>query len=213
MIVLYIIGGIIGALILSQLVMRTLVKVFNYSPPVSAATSPVLDSGFRQKIQPPSKIIKASGIKRGMKVVDLGCGSGAYTLEIAKVLGEGSEVYAVDLQEEMLRKLEAKLEKADDSNMACISAFVGDAEDLPFDDSSVDAVFITSTLQEFGDKEKALKEIKRVLRDASSLIISEVAFDIDYYMQSTVCKMARNAGFHLYDIKGDFFNYTARFIK
>lgn len=213
MIALYIIGGIIGVLILSQVIMRLMVKVFNYSPPVSAATSPILDSNFRQIIQPPSKIIKASGLKQGMKVVDLGCGSGAYTMEIAKALGEGSELYAVDLQEEMLRGLEDKLSETNGVNMADVSAFVGDAEDLPFNDDSIDMLFVTSTFQEFPDKESALKEIKRVLKDTGSLVISEVAFDIDYYMQSTICKMARKAGFHLYNIDGNFWNYTARFIK
>jgi len=68
-----------------------------------------LDSDLRRKMQPPETIIVRSGIKPGMKVLEAGCGSGAFTAAVARAVGNGGEVHAHDIQPGMLGQLRRKL--------------------------------------------------------------------------------------------------------
>ena len=74
--------------------------------PVELAGS--LDNNIRKWIQNPNKIL-APFIKEGMKVLDIGCGPGFFSVEIAKMVGESGEVYSVDVQEGMLQKIRDKI--------------------------------------------------------------------------------------------------------
>ncbi len=64
-----------------------------------------LDSNYRRKIQPPDKVIQRSGIKQGMQVLEIGCGSGAFTTFAARAVGEQGKVYALDIEPKMLKQL------------------------------------------------------------------------------------------------------------
>ena len=61
-------------------------KMFRF--PAPAFIGRLLDSGYRRRIQPPEQLIERSGVKKGLQVLDLGCGSGAFTPFIARVVGE-----------------------------------------------------------------------------------------------------------------------------
>ena len=71
-----------------------------------------LDSRLRKRIQPASLLIARSGIRNGSTVLEVGCGSGAYTLDIARAVGKDSVVYALDIQQSMLDHVNRKLSKA-----------------------------------------------------------------------------------------------------
>lgn len=68
----------------------------------------LLESTFRKLIQKPRKILRKK-VLPGMTVLDLGCGPGYFTLELAKQVGETGRVIALDVQEGMLDKLRLKL--------------------------------------------------------------------------------------------------------
>ena len=85
----------------------------------------LLDSGYRRRIQPPSQLIERSGIKKGMKVLDLGCGPGAFTPFIARTVGEKGKVYALDIQTDMLKQLERKLAKPENRDIKNIKLIEG----------------------------------------------------------------------------------------
>jgi ubiquinone/menaquinone biosynthesis C-methylase UbiE len=55
-------------------------------------------------MQPPSKLIGISGVKEGMKVLEVGCGSGAFTTFVARAVGREGQVFALDIQPEMLKQ-------------------------------------------------------------------------------------------------------------
>jgi len=63
-----------------------------------------LDNSIRKILQHPRKILRPY-IKEGMSVLDLGCGPGYFSLEIAKLLNESGKVIAADLQQGMLDKV------------------------------------------------------------------------------------------------------------
>ncbi len=85
--------------------------------PAPAFIGRLLDSGYRRKIQPPSQLIERSGIKKGMQVLDLGCGSGAFTTFLARAVGQKGKVYALDIQAGMLKQLENKLSKPENKDI------------------------------------------------------------------------------------------------
>jgi ubiquinone/menaquinone biosynthesis C-methylase UbiE len=67
-----------------------------------------LDNSLRRLLQNPQKILKPY-IKKGMVVLDLGCGPGFFSIEIAKLLMGSGEVIAADLQEGMLDRVSKKI--------------------------------------------------------------------------------------------------------
>ena len=68
-----------------------------------------LDSTFRRWLQNPEKILRPY-LREGMTAVDLGCGPGFFTVDMAIIVGDTGRVIGSDLQEGMLRKLADKIE-------------------------------------------------------------------------------------------------------
>lgn len=68
-----------------------------------------LDGRLRKWLQNPKKIL-GRYIKEGMTVLDIGCGSGFFSIEMAKMVGVPGIVIAADLQEGMLRLLKNKIQ-------------------------------------------------------------------------------------------------------
>ena len=181
--------------------------------PAPAFIGHLLDSGYRRRIQPPGQLIERSGVKKGMQVLDLGCGSGAFTPFIARTVGEKGKVYAFDIQADMLKQLERKLSKPENRDIKNIKLIEGNAYELPFDDSSLDLVNMVTVLQEIPDRNRALQEVNRVLKPGGLLAVTELFPDPDYPWKSTTIKLGSGAGFVVDKVSGNFFNYTVTFKK
>jgi ubiquinone/menaquinone biosynthesis C-methylase UbiE len=181
--------------------------------PAPAFIGQLLDSGYRRRVQPPAQLIERSGIKRGMHVLDLGCGPGAFTTFIARAVGDKGKVYALDIQADMLKQLENKLSKPENKDIKNIKLIEGNAYELPFDDNSLDLVNMVTVLQEIPDRNRTLHEVKRVLKQGGFLAVTELFPDPDYPWKSTTIKLGEGAGFLVDKVSGNFFNYTVRFRK
>jgi len=203
--------AILGLLLLHQVVMRIVRKLVHF--PAPAFIGRFLDSNYRRKLQPPDKIIQRSGITKGMRVLEVGCGSGAYTTFVARAVGEEGKVYALDIQPEMLQQLEHKLAKPENEDIKNIELVNSSAYDLPFDDGSLDLVYMVTVLQEIPDRSKALQQVRRVLKPGGVLAVTEWLVDPDYPWKSTTIRLGREAGFHLDEALGNFWQYTVRFRK
>jgi len=184
-----------------------------YHFPAPAFIGRLLDSGYRRRIQPPEQLIERSGIKRGMHVLDLGCGSGAFTPFIARTVGEKGKVYALDIQADMLKQLENKLSRPENRDIKNIKLIEGNAYELPFEDESLDVVNMVTVLQEIPDRNRALREVRRVLKRGGLFAVTELFPDPDYPWKSTTIKLGSGAGFVVDKVSGNFFNYTVRFEK
>ena len=197
--------------ILWQVFIRIFRRFFDF--PAPAFIGNFLDSDFRRKMQSPDKIISRSGIKEGIRILEVGCGSGAFTTFVARAVGDKGEVFALDIQPEMLKQIENKLKRPENKDIKNIRLIEGDALSMPLEDNFFDLVYTITVFQEIPDKHKALKEIKRVLKPKGILAITEFLPDPDYPLKSTTVKMGTGEGFVLDDVEGSFWNYTARFIK
>lgn len=197
--------------ILWQVFIRILRRYLDF--PAPAFIGNFLDSDFRRKMQSPDKIISRSGIKEGMKVLEVGCGSGAFTTFVARAVGNKGEVFALDIQPEMLKQIENKLKRSENKDIKNIRLIEGDALNMPLEDNYFDLVYSITVFQEIPDKNKALKEMKRVLKPNGVLAITEFLPDPDYPLKSTTVKIGTSEGFISDEVEGSFWNYTARFIK
>ncbi|MDO8445733.1 MAG: methyltransferase domain-containing protein [Deltaproteobacteria bacterium] len=103
-------------------------------------------------------------IKPGERVLDIGCGTGNYTVEVAKRV---ADVIGIDSSEEMLGWARIKAQKADIK----ASFKAADAMNLPFPDSSFDAVLSNGLLCFLKEPEKALMEMRRVLKPGGRLVV------------------------------------------
>ncbi len=211
MTVLKVILIVLGAFLLYQVLIR-IVRKLHHSP-APAFIGRFLDSDLRRWVQPADKLIERSGIREGMTVVDLGCGSGAFIPFAARVVGERGKVYGVDIQPAMLKQLERKLARAENQDIRNVELKQASAYELPFADESVDLVYMVTVLREIPDVGRGLGEVRRVLKPGGILAVTELLPDPDYPLRSSTIKIGRREGFVLDGSTGNLWNYTVRFKK
>lgn len=126
------------------------------------------------------KEIVRPGVRQ--RILDLACGTGDFSIAIARKLTGDSRVTGVDLSEGMLKEMRKKVASASSSRRygdtplsRRISAEVGNAEALRFEDASFDCVTIAFGVRNFQKREQALAEILRVLEPAGRLVILELS--------------------------------------
>jgi len=207
MLVLWIFLGILGVLIIQ----RVIRKLWHF--PAPAYLGYLLSSRLRRRVYPPAQLIDRSGIKPGMTVVDLGCGSGAYTPYAARAVGNEGKVYAADIQSSMLRQLKRNLTRPEFRDIKNIEIKQAAAYELPLEDESIDLVYMVAVLPEIPDGGKAVREVHRVLRPGGTLAVTEIIQDPDYPWKSTTIKVCQQNGFIVEASFGKFWNYTVRFRK
>jgi len=169
----------------------------------------ILDSIVRKLILSPKELANRLHFKEDSKVLELGCGSGYFSVEIAKRLPKGY-LELFDLQKEMLEKARRKIEAKGLTNVGYTQ---GDAINLPFGDNRFDAVFLVAVLGEVTEPEKCLKEIDRVLKLEGLLSITEQPGDPDFVALETVKKLAEKQGFKFVEKFGKKKNFTVNFRK
>lgn len=97
-------------------------------------------------------------LRKGMKVLDLGCGTGLSSRNLLKSIGDSGQVYSYDFSLEMLKESQ----KHDKDNIYNVC---GDVHFLPFADKTFDYVLIFSCFPHFDDKQKVFAEANRVLKN------------------------------------------------
>ena len=129
---------------------------------------------------------------------------------MARRVGETGCVYAIDIQESIVSALSEKVEQRGITN---ISARQASAYTLPFSDQYFDRIYMVAVLGEIPDKQRALSEFKRVLKDDGLLAIGEFLPDPDYPRRKTVVAWCQESGFILSDQYGNLLHYLLLFIK
>jgi demethylmenaquinone methyltransferase / 2-methoxy-6-polyprenyl-1,4-benzoquinol methylase len=105
------------------------------------------------------------GLKPGMRVLDVACGTGLVAVEAAKILGGAENITCLDPSEGMLAVAKQKL---------AATFVVGRAEALPFADDSFDFLTMGYALRHVTDLEATFREYRRVLRPGGKVLILEV---------------------------------------
>ncbi len=110
-------------------------------------------------------------IKEGDTVLDLGSGAGNDVFIARRIVGEKGHVIGVDMTEAMIEKANENKEKLGISN---IDFILGEIEDLPIEDNTVDVVVSNCVMNLVPSKQIAYKETHRVLKSNGHFNISDV---------------------------------------
>ena len=119
----------------------------------------------------PKRNIAALKLERGLVVADFGSGSGAYALAIAEVLDSTGKVYAIDVQKDLLRRTLNEAKKRELDNVHIIWGDLEKEHGSKLSDHSCDLVLISNLLFQIENKERVLREARRILRPRGTLAI------------------------------------------
>ena len=169
--------------------------------------SGLLDFPLRRFILSAPVLASRLSLRPDFSVLEIGCGSGYYSIEVAKRLLSG-HLKLFDVQPEMIQKC---IRRVAASGLRNVSFATGDGAALPFLDAQFDLVCMVTVLGEVRDRAACLKSIKRVLRPGGILSISEHLPDPDFISMDALAHMTEAFGFRLERRYGHRFAYTANF--
>lgn len=125
----------------------------------------------RSMFSNPSQNIPHFGIKPGMTVADFGSGSGAYVLACAQAVGTEGEVYAVDIQQELLESMVREAHKSGYHNIKPIWADLEKVGGTGIADRTVDVVLISNLLFQIEHKKALAEEALRIIHPYGKIIV------------------------------------------
>ena len=147
----------------------------------------------------PLKNLKALGLREDDIVVDLGAGTGYYTL-IAGALVPRGKVYAVEIEKDFLKTIQNKVRDAHLSNVECLWGNVEKAGGTKIGDGIADAVIASNILFQVTDKDSFLKEVKRILKPKGKVLLidwseASIMAQANIISQKTSEELFKQAGF------------------
>jgi ubiquinone/menaquinone biosynthesis C-methylase UbiE len=166
-----------------------------------------LELPLRRLVLSPARLASRLPLGPDASVLEIGPGSGYYSLEVARRIPAG-HLELFDLQPGMLARCRAKCQSA---GLANVGFTTGDGAYLPFADASFDLVYMVTVFGEVDDTEACLRGIRRVLKPAGVLSISEHMPDPDFTAFDTLRRQVEARGFRLEARHGSRWAYTARF--
>jgi ubiquinone/menaquinone biosynthesis C-methylase UbiE len=146
--------------------------------------------------------------KPGERILEIGPGTGMFSIPVAKLLEPGGTLDVFDIQQVML---DHTLGVAAEQNVGNIVATQGDARRLPYPDDTFDAAFMVTVLGEIPDQEAALGELQRVLKPRGRLVVGEFVIDWHGIRLGSLKRRAGRQGFSFEDRFGYPISYFARF--
>lgn len=129
----------------------------------------VLDSEKRSKLLPARQTLQALGLKFTDRLVDVGCGTGYFSLAAATLVGPDGQVLGLDVQAEFVDHARRRITEG----LGNLRFELSEENRLPCADEFADAVLISAVLHETESPTEFLVELKRVLTRQGRLMIVE----------------------------------------
>ncbi len=123
---------------------------------------------------PKSNVLQL-GLREGMRVADLGAGSGHYSLAAAGVIGHDGRVYAVDLQEDVLKHLVDSARRMGLRNVEMVWGDIERRGGTKLRDHSMDAAILSNVLFQVDQKKDLSAEVFRILKPGGKLLVVDWA--------------------------------------
>lgn len=119
----------------------------------------------------PRKNISQFGLSHGDRVADLGAGAGHYAIEAGKQVGEDGRVYAIEIQKDLVSKVESEAKEAGLSNVEVIWSDLEEVGGSTLKDEMVDAVIMSNVLFQITNKSSIVEEANRILKSGGRLLL------------------------------------------
>lgn len=116
------------------------------------------------------EMLQNLGVKPGMTVCDMGCGNGFYALQLATLVGPQGTVWAVDVQPEMLRLLQARAAEAEINNIKTVLGELHDPHLMP---NTLDMILCVDVYHEFSHPVPMLAAMRQALKPTGLLVLVE----------------------------------------
>jgi ubiquinone/menaquinone biosynthesis C-methylase UbiE len=146
----------------------------------------------------------------GERILEVGPGTGYYSLDAAEWVAPSGTVDILDIQQDML---DHTMGRAGERQIENITPTLGDATKLPYEDDSLDGAFLVTVLGEVSDQDAALRELARVLKPGGRLVVGELLGDPHYVTLRSMRLRAAGAGLIFERRSGTVAGYFARFSK
>ena len=143
----------------------------------------------------------------GERILEIGPGTGLFTVPVARAVRPGGTVDVLDVQHEML---DHTVRAAAEQQLDNVRPTRGDARTLPYPDASFDAAFLVTALGEIPDRAAALRELRRVLKPGGRLVVGEWMLDWHAVPVGSLRRHARRAGLRVERRLGPWLSYYAR---
>jgi ubiquinone/menaquinone biosynthesis C-methylase UbiE len=127
----------------------------------------------------------------GERLLEIGPGTGYYTLPVAGWLSPIGRLDVVDVQQEML---DHTMRRASEEGIGHIKPTLSDARELPFPDDTFDGAYLVTVLGEIPDQVAALRELGRVVRSGGRIVVGELFGDPHMVTHSALVERADAAG-------------------
>ena len=133
-----------------------------------------IDKGWRKKA-----VKETIDCAEPMRVLDVACGTGDFTIEIARKAAPGSKITGIDLSEGMMKIGREKIASA------AVEATLeyGDCEALTYTDNSFDRITVGFGVRNFEHLELGLREMQRVLKKGGKLVILELSIPSNSFIR------------------------------
>jgi ubiquinone/menaquinone biosynthesis C-methylase UbiE len=148
-------------------------------------------------LEPPHPLITRARLRGilapqpGERILEIGPGTGYYTLPLAEWVGAQGRLDILDLQQAML---DHTMRRARERGLQNVTPSCGDAQRLPYPDETFDAVVLVTALGEIPDQQAAWREMARVLKPAGRIVNGELFGDPHWVSPSAAEQGATLAG-------------------
>ncbi|UCF80037.1 MAG: class I SAM-dependent methyltransferase [Acidobacteriota bacterium] len=150
-----------------------------------------LDNRIRRWLQNPRKILRPY-IEEGMTVLDVGCGPGFFSIDMARMVGESGRVIASDLQEGMLQQLRDKIRGTELEERITLHKCEADRIGVS---EHVDFVLLFYMVHEVPDAKALFGEMSAVLKPGGRILVVEPPFHVSKSAFKETIEKARDIGF------------------
>ena len=137
------------------------------------------------------RLREALAPRAGERILEVGPGTGYYTLPMAEWLGERGRLDVLDVQQEML---DHTMRRAAQAGIENVVPTLGDATSMPYEDGSFDGAYLVTVLGEVPDQEAALRELRRVLKSGGRLVVGELFGDPHMVTRGALRERASRVG-------------------
>lgn len=155
----------------------------------------MLDNIFRRWLQHPKKIV-GEYIRPGDTVIDLGCGPGFFTIDMAKMVGSAGKVIAVDLQKPMLEKVARKARRHGVSEWVTYHT----CEELDIGlEAKADFILAFYMIHETPDPHAYLLQVKNLMKANARLLVVEPKMHVSNQAYEQMARQAQEVGLIVLD--------------
>ncbi len=132
--------------------------------------SPACSAG-RQEVEESRRLSQALGISSGMAIADVGAGNGAFSEELAGVVGPTGHVFSTEIEEDDVEDISERLE---DAGLGNFTTILGGEEDTGLPENCCDVILLRLVYHHFTEPEKMRDSLRRALRPGGKLGIVDI---------------------------------------